>query len=520
GLHGGAGAPAAAPAPLRLAQGASRALAFRLDAPGTYYYWGTTTGRALDFRIREDAQLTGAIVVDPADAPAGPPRDRVFVLGMWTDTVGRAPVPRDHLLAVVNGRSWPHTERLAYAVGDSARWRLINASADLHPMHLHGFYFRVDARGDGTVDTTYRDGVPRMAVTEAMSIGVTTAITWVPERAGNWVFHCHIPEHFAPRAPLGMPPPTAHHGSGQHMGGLVLGVAVRDTAGARVVAVRRDAPVPRELRLVVRENRGSADAAPLFGFAAHARGTAEPAPDSGRRAGAPLVLVRGEPVRIMVVNRLREPTAVHWHGIELESWYDGVPGVSGSGTRVAPMIAPGDSFEVRFTPPRAGTFLYHAHADEERQQGAGLAGPLLVLAPGARWDPAADVPVLVGSPGTFADETRFLLINGHAAPAPLVLEAGRPYRLRLMNMAVRRSGLLIGVVRGDAPLRWRRLAKDGADLPPALQGPTAARERVSIGETLDVEFTPATRGDTLAIDVRMPPRAGARVFARWPILVR
>src|SRR5512132_2877581 len=49
--------------------GATQRVQFRLDVPGTYYYWGTTTGRRLGVRIHEDAQLTGAIVVDPS--PAG-----------------------------------------------------------------------------------------------------------------------------------------------------------------------------------------------------------------------------------------------------------------------------------------------------------------------------------------------------------------------------------------------------------------------------------------------------------------
>ena len=78
---------------------------------GTYYYWGTTTRRAFNVRIREDAQLTGAIVVD--DAASRAQQDRIFVIGMWTDTVGRAMMRRQLLLAVINGRSWPHTGTLA-----------------------------------------------------------------------------------------------------------------------------------------------------------------------------------------------------------------------------------------------------------------------------------------------------------------------------------------------------------------------------------------------------------------------
>ena len=133
----------------------------------------------------------------------------------------------------------------------------------------------------------------------------------------------------------------------------------------------------------MRENGGSSPAAPFYGFTLQ-HGDAVPPLDSGPRIGPALELVRGEPVRITVVNTLSQPTAVHWHGIELESYFDGVAGYSGAGTRLSPLIAPRDSFEVRMTPPRAGTFIYHTHVDEETQQVAGLAGPLLVLEPGAR----------------------------------------------------------------------------------------------------------------------------------------
>ncbi len=108
---------------------------------------------------------------------------------------------------VVNGRSWPHTERLSYNVGDTVRWRVLNVSADVHPMHLHGFYYRVVARGDGTGDTSYSEARRDLIVTQRMVPGQTMQLTWIPERAGNWLFHCHIPRHFAPRGPLGLSRP-------------------------------------------------------------------------------------------------------------------------------------------------------------------------------------------------------------------------------------------------------------------------------------------------------------------------
>jgi FtsP/CotA-like multicopper oxidase with cupredoxin domain len=73
----------------------------------------------------------------------------------------------------------------------------------------------------------------------------------------------------------------------------------------------------------------------------------------------------GEPVAITLRNQLPEATAVHWHGIELDSYYDGVPGFSGASGSVTPAIEPGATLTVRFTPTRAGTFIYHTHSHEE-----------------------------------------------------------------------------------------------------------------------------------------------------------
>jgi FtsP/CotA-like multicopper oxidase with cupredoxin domain len=100
--------------------------------------------------------------------------------------------------------------------------------------------------------------------------------------------------------------------------------------------------------------------------------------------GPTLALTRGEPVEITLVNRLPEGTAIHWHGMALESYYDGVHGWSGTGQRITPMIAPGDSFVVRFTPPRTETFIYHTHLHDKRQLTSGLYGAMVVLDPGGR----------------------------------------------------------------------------------------------------------------------------------------
>ena len=92
----------------------------------------------------------------------------------------------------------------------------------------------------------------------------------------------------------------------------------------------------------------------------------------GQIPGPTLRLRQGEPVRIVVQNGLEEGTTVHWHGVRLPIAMDGVPGIS-----QAP-IQPGESFTSEFTPPDAGTFWYHPHADGLQQLGRGLSGALIV----------------------------------------------------------------------------------------------------------------------------------------------
>ena len=80
-------------------------------------------------------------------------------------------------------------------------------------------------------------------------------------------------------------------------------------------------------------------------------------------------LRQGEPARIVVENKLSEDTTVHWHGVRVPNAMDGVPGLT------QPPIKPGETFTYEFTPPDAGTFWYHSHANSLEQLGRGLAGP-------------------------------------------------------------------------------------------------------------------------------------------------
>jgi len=470
-------------------------LRFRLDRPGTYYYWGTTTNAPFDARTHEDAQLTGVIVVD--EAGERQPKDRIMVIGMWADTAGtELNRHRTRQLFVMNGRSWPFTDRYSYERGDTVRWRVINASADVHPMHLHGFYYRVRRRGDGKADTVY-GARGDLVNTERMLPGSTMYVTWTADRVGNWLFHCHIPEHFEPRGPFGYPPPPSLMQAGQTraanlsmaMGGLVSAIEIKPAEDDTVSLAPSVTPPARRIRMLLRPNVGSTPSRAYYGVVLDRAGI-EPPADVGQQVGPPLVLTKGEPVSVTIVNRLTEPTSVHWHGIELESYFDGVPGFSGIKPQLAPLIAPADSF----TPPRTGTFIYHTHVNETRQQRAGLAGPLIVVDKG-KFDPSKDFSVLVSSPADSVEEDRSVLLNGSLQPVPLLLKRGVATRLRLINITTSRPGLRMELLQDTTYMTWRTLAKDGADLPQTARMIKPARQAISIGETADVEFFPTRPGD-------------------------
>jgi manganese oxidase len=493
--------------------GAVREVRFRATEPGTYYYAGKTTRGRVFGRTGDDSQLNGAIIVDPAGT-APVPNDRIFMISWWATIDPKSPSGLDRATLVINGRSWPHTERLDVAQGDSLRWRWINFTELEHPMHLHGFYFRVDAVGNGTTYTPYAPDQRRQAVTEVVPPGGTMALAWSPNRPGNWVMHCHFVGHISHLVSLSTekgvrsaatathahhavegqttPPPDHAHQSHQ-MAGLVLGIRV----APRGVAAATPARDYRPLRLLVRSKPNVYGTRP--GYAYVLGGTpAEFDTATLSLPGPTLVLEKDQPVAITVVNQSSAPAAVHWHGIELESFPDGVPGWSGSGASLLPAIPPNDSLTVRFTPPRAGTFMYHSHFDEFGQIASGLYGSIVVVEPGTRYDGDTDRVMLFSDAGPTTNVVMGpfpgVLLNGSAQPAPLDLRAGVSYRFRLINI---RTDYLasLAILSGDQPVTWRVIAKDGADLPPSQATVRPAKLTFSAGEIYDVQFTPQAGSD-------------------------
>jgi FtsP/CotA-like multicopper oxidase with cupredoxin domain len=502
-VHGLFTRPATTPDSLVLRPGESRELRFSAGAPGTYFYLASLGRHDFD-KDDEREQLSGAFIVDPK---GGSPPDRVLMLNIWGRTI--APGQYGNALTI-NGRSWPYTERMSATVGDTIRWRVINATARNHPMHLHGFYYFVNSRGDVAADTVYAPENRRLVVTEALRPLTTLTMTWTPDRPGNWLYHCHIGFHVLPDAKV-IPVAASSmdrmaHDPRVHMAGLVLGISVAPRPGSV-----EPVPVPaRRLHLFIQEGSRRGRAPRALGVVLQ-RGRAMPAPDSVEIPGSPLVLTRGVPVDVVVINHLAEPTALHWHGIELESYSDGVAGWSGSGEHLAPSIEPGDSFVARLTLPRAGTFMYHTHMNDLEQLTSGVYGPIVVLEPGRRFDPAADHVFIAGWDGP--EDPPHLIINGDSLPRPLRLRAGVPQRFRFINIGpAARVGFFL--LRDTATVIWRRMAKDGSDLPRSQRAMVPAVQWIDVGETADIEVRPV-RGE-----YRLVARNPGAAFYEQRIVVR
>jgi FtsP/CotA-like multicopper oxidase with cupredoxin domain len=220
---------------------------------------------------------------------------------------------------------------------------------------------------------------------------------------------------------------------------------------------------------------------------------------NGTVPGPTIRVTEGDTVEVVVRNELDESTSVHWHGLHVPNDQDGVAGVT-----QAP-IGPGETFTYRFVAPHAGTFMYHAHGDQSREQiDKGLYAPFIIDPQGP--DPiAADTEYtlalqgwLVGTGGadgmdsmegmgdgdpaaSMSMDYDYFTINGKAYPSTAVIdvEQGDFVRLRFINPSqtihpMHLHGMDMAV-----------FAKDGEPLTQPQRLNTLPIEQ---GETYDVAF--------------------------------
>lgn len=89
----------------------------------------------------------------------------------------------------INGRPWGDHEVTDLVEGRWVRLRFENASSRLHPMHLHGQFFKVLSRNGEPVDAPYFRDTVLLGRRDVIDVGL------VPVDWGRWLMHCHILEH-------------------------------------------------------------------------------------------------------------------------------------------------------------------------------------------------------------------------------------------------------------------------------------------------------------------------------------
>jgi FtsP/CotA-like multicopper oxidase with cupredoxin domain len=216
---------------------------------------------------------------------------------------------------------------------------------------------------------------------------------------------------------------------------------------------------------------------------------------NGSTPGPMIEAVEGDRVRILVTNKLPEPTTVHWHGILLPNGMDGISGLT------QPAIGVGETWAYEFTLRQHGTFMYHPHADEMTQLAFGMMGlfivhPRVPLQPAVQRDFAFMLHNWALHPGTYRPDptimTEFDLwtFNSKVFPAidSLPVRLGERVRIRVANLSMWNHPIHL---HGH---RFWVTGSDGGRWPQASWRPETT-EIVGVGQTRDIEFVADNPGD-------------------------
>ena len=174
----------------------------------------------------------------------------------------------------------------------------------------------------------------------------------------------------------------------------------------------------------------------------------------------------GERVRIVLTNKLAEPTTIHFHGMTVPADMDGVPVFSQDA------VLPGKSFTYEFVIRNSGSNMYHSHFNAQKQVPMGLLGALIV--PDPQDEPVDEDVTMVLNDGPLG-----FTMNGKGFPAtaPITVQRGETFRIRYMN-----EGLQIHPMHLHG-MPQKVVAKDGHLLPRPRMEDTVL---VAPGERVDV----------------------------------
>lgn len=216
---------------------------------------------------------------------------------------------------------------------------------------------------------------------------------------------------------------------------------------------------------------------------------------NGQSPGPTIEVVEGDKVRIFVTNRLPEITSIHWHGQRLPNGMDGVSGLN------QPPIPPGKTFMYEFEARRAGTFMYHPHADEMLQMAMGMMGSWVTHPKNPKFMPVdRDFIFLLNAydidPGSYTPKVSTMLDfnlwtwNSRVFPGidPIVVRKDERVRIRVGNLTMTNHPIHI---HGH---EFQVTGTDGGWVPPTARWPEVTTD-IAVGQMRAIEFVANEPGD-------------------------
>lgn len=174
----------------QIAPGETWVYEFTLRQHGTLMYHPHA-----DEMVQMAVGMMGMFVVHPKAPERQPDRDFAIMLHEWAVHPGTyRPDPAvmlDFNMFTLNSRVFPGTDALVVKTGDRVRIRLGNLSMDQHPIHLHGYSFRVVATDGGAIP----ESAQWPETTVGVPVGATRDIEFVADAPGDWALHCHKSHH-------------------------------------------------------------------------------------------------------------------------------------------------------------------------------------------------------------------------------------------------------------------------------------------------------------------------------------
>jgi FtsP/CotA-like multicopper oxidase with cupredoxin domain len=125
-----------------------------------------------------------------------PDRDFAFMLSEWRlDTGTYRPNPNemtDFNVFTFNAKIFPATAPMVAKLGDKVRIRIGSVAVmDHHPIHLHGYRFRVTETDGGQIP----ESAQQVETTVLVGVGQSRTVDFIADAPGDWPMHCHMTHH-------------------------------------------------------------------------------------------------------------------------------------------------------------------------------------------------------------------------------------------------------------------------------------------------------------------------------------